>query len=494
MKRRIILAAVAAVIAATVAALASQNALLSPTTGTVSGLQMTNSYNSALDSLNTANSGATAPNNQLSGSASLGNWWLNTTSAPYGLGMYDGSSNWPVMASLDPTAHAWNVQIGGGTGTLASASSVDLCSTSRNYLTISGTTSITSFGSTCPAGVVKLVTFSGALTLTYNATSLIIPGAQSVSPTSAGDQATLISLGGGNWQVASYTPSSGSALVNPAVDVGSMLMTFAISPPSSKYMFAFGQTISRTTYSSLLTTVTISESVTRTSGSPTLTGFTDTTQIPTGAPIEGSGIPPSLTISSCTATTCTMSGNASSSGTASVTIFPNGNGDGSTTFNLPNCQGVVLAGRDNMSGTPRAVLSSTYYGANPDSLGAFGGNQNVTMALGNLIAHTHANTLTDPGHSHNTTAGTTSFNTPASSGASALQPGGSAVSTSTTGITITNASAGSASPTPMRTVQPTLTANCMIRVLAMMGAPSSPNSLASNDNRPPIADRRRSLV
>jgi hypothetical protein len=41
-------------------AMAAQNALTSPTTGTVSGLQITNNYNAALDSLNTANSGATA--------------------------------------------------------------------------------------------------------------------------------------------------------------------------------------------------------------------------------------------------------------------------------------------------------------------------------------------------------------------------------------------------------------------------------------------------
>src|SRR5581483_5141861 len=107
---------------------ASQNALLSPTTGTVSGLQLTNNYNNALDSLNTANSGASAPTNQLTGVPSLGNWWLNTTSAPYGLGMYDGAQ-WPVLANIDPTAHAWNVQLGGGTATLASAGTVDLCST-----------------------------------------------------------------------------------------------------------------------------------------------------------------------------------------------------------------------------------------------------------------------------------------------------------------------------------------------------------------------------
>jgi microcystin-dependent protein len=480
-------------------ALASQNSLLSPTTGTVSGLQLTNNYNNALDSVNTANSGASAPTNQLSGSASLGNWWLNTTAAPFPLGMNDGSANWLTLAWLDNSAHAWNVQIGGGAATLASASTVDLCSTARNYLTISGTTTITSFGSTCPVGVVKLVTFSGALTLTYNATSLIIPGAAPVSPTSPGDQATLVSLGSGNWQVASYTPASGAALINPAIDVGSYVLTAAVTPPSSKYLLAFGQAISRTTYATFMTNTTITQSVTRTNGSPTLTGFSDTTQIRAGAPVEGSGIPSSLTISSCTSTTCAMSGNASSSGTANVTIFPNGNGDGSTTFNLPNCQDVVLAGRGNMSGTPRALLTSTYFGASPDALGSLGGGQSQTLVTTNLPPYTPGGSITNGGITINgggslrTVAG--DFNNNGGGGGSfgAMSSTAPSLSASQAASSFSGTAQGGSS-TPFSNVQPTLTANCMVRVLAMIDAPTFPNSIARNDNGLPIvADRRRAI-
>jgi hypothetical protein len=471
-------------------ALASQNQLSSPTTGTVGGLALTNNFNGALDSINTANSGGTAPTNQLSGSASLGNWWLNTAAPPYGLGMNDGTSNWPVLGSLDPTAHAWNVQIGGGVGTLASASTVDLCSTPRNYLTISGTTTITSFGSTCPAGVVKLVTFSGALNLTYNATSLIIPGGNSVQPTSPGDQATLVSLGGGNWQVAGYTPVSGAALVNPAIDVCSYVLTAATAPPSSKYLFSYGQAISRTTYATFLACSTITQSVTRTTGSPTLTGFTDTTQIGAAAPVEGSGIPTSDTIVSCAATTCTMAANATSSGTANVTIFPNGNGDGATTFNVPNCQGVTLAGRDNMSGTPRGVLSSGYFGANngasPDALGAFGGAQSRNLSIANINAFTptvSTFSLTAQLPTQGFLSGVQENNN--QYGSNNTSPANLPAPVTGT-ITMNQLGSGTAHAT----VQPTLTANCMIRVLAMAAPHSS--SLASNDNAmPPVADRRR---
>lgn len=495
---RIIAWSLSAVLAlAPIAAQASQNVLFSPTTGTVSGLQLTGNYNNALDSLNTANSGATAPTNQLTGIASLGNWWLNTAAAPYPLGMNDGASNWPAIGALDPVAHAWNLQIGGGVATLGSASTVDLCSTPRNYITISGTTTINSFGSTCPAGVEKVVTFSGILQITYNAVSLIIPGAASIPATSAGDQARLMSLGGGNWQITSYTPSSGAALINPSVDIGTVLFTFATAPPSSKYLFAFGQAISRATYANFLTTSTITQSVTRTNGSPTLTGFTDTTQIPTGsvAPIEGSGVPTSTTIVSCTSSTCTMSNNASSSGTANVTIFPNGNGDGSTTFNMPNCQDVVLAGRGNMSGTPRGLLSSTYFGSSPNALGSLGGGQSQTLSTPNLPPYTPAGTINQAvytfqwGAANYGNGGTPALNN--------IQNTCAGCTTETPVLQTPSTFSGTAqggTSTPFSTVQPTLTANCMVRVLAKLQAPPLPNSFASNDNREPVADRRRAVA
>jgi hypothetical protein len=489
--------------------IASQNALLSPTTGTVSGLQLTNNYNNALDSVNTANSGASSPTNQLSGTPSIGNWWLNTTSNPNALGMYDGAQ-WPVLANLDTSAHAWNVQIGGGAATLASASTVDLCSTPQNYLTISGTTTITSFGSTCPAGVVKLITFSGILQITYNATSLIIPGAASIPATSAGDQATLVSLGSGNWQVATYTPASGAALINPSVDVGTYLFTSAVNVPSSKYLLAYGQAISRVTYATFLAASTITQSVTRTNGSPTLTGFSDTTQIPNGAPVEGSGIPTSTTILSCTSTTCTMSANASSSGTANVQIFPNGDGDGSTTFNMPNCADIVLAGRGNMSGTPRNVMTTANFGYNsgskPDALGALGGAEAQFLTLTQLptgINSTNPSPVAsypdgltsgdffvtiNASVSTGLITGTGTIRVPFSGGSFGFSNTITAL-TNTVDVTSNN-TGGAAHPN----IQPTLTANCMVRVLAMIDMPAIPNSLACNDNLPFVADRRRDVA
>jgi microcystin-dependent protein len=458
-------------------ALASQNNLFSPTVGTVSGLQLTNNYNNAIDSLNTLNSGTSSPTNQLSASPSLGNNWLNSTSSPYPISVYDGAQ-WVKRGWLDSTNHLFITLLGGGTASILSAATTDLCgsglSTPQAFITITGSTTITSFGSNCPVGTEKIITFAGALTLTWNATSMILPGAANI-PTAAGDTARASYLGSGNWQVTQYQPANGGAVVNAAVDVGTAVLTFAVAVPSAKYLLSYGQAVSRTTYASLLANVTIVQSVTRTNGSPTLTGFSDTTQIGAGAAIEGAGIPAATTISSCTSTTCTMSANASSSGTANVTVFPYGNGDGSTTFNLPNCQGVALYGRDNMSGSPRGKLTTTYAGANPDALGVTIGAQNHTMQLGELVSHSH--TITDQQHNHTfdfQTVGVTSGGT----GVSNLQAGGNTktITSSFTGITGTNATG---SGNPFSIVPPGLMINCMIRVLAQL---SPPDQRPANDN------------
>jgi len=58
---------------------------------------------------------------------------------------------------------------------------------------------------------VRICTFTGALTLTHNATSLILPGAASIT-TAAGDVAVFVSEGSGNWRCVSYTKANGLSL------------------------------------------------------------------------------------------------------------------------------------------------------------------------------------------------------------------------------------------------------------------------------------------
>lgn len=93
---------------------------------------------------------------------------------------------------------------------VASATTTDIGAATGESITITGTTTITGLG-TKAAGCIRFVTFSGALILTYNATSLILPTAANIT-TVAGDTAVFLSLGSGNWKCLDYTRASGAAL------------------------------------------------------------------------------------------------------------------------------------------------------------------------------------------------------------------------------------------------------------------------------------------
>lgn len=91
---------------------------------------------------------------------------------------------------------------------MASAATVDLGAAAGQYVKVTGTTTITAFG-TVNAGVMRWVEFTGALVLTHNATSLKLPGAANVA-TAAGDVGCFVSLGGGNWKCLGFFPASGA--------------------------------------------------------------------------------------------------------------------------------------------------------------------------------------------------------------------------------------------------------------------------------------------
>lgn len=92
---------------------------------------------------------------------------------------------------------------------LASAATTDLGTVGTTNVRVTGTTPITSFG-TSASGLRKHVRFAGVLTLTHNATSLIIPGGGNKT-TAANDIAVVRSLGSGNWIVESYVHANGAA-------------------------------------------------------------------------------------------------------------------------------------------------------------------------------------------------------------------------------------------------------------------------------------------
>lgn len=54
-----------------------------------------------------------------------------------------------------------------------------------------------------------------------------------------------------------------------------------------------------------------------------------------------------------------------------------GAGNGSTTFNVPDLRGRVVAGRDNMGGSAANRLSEPFFGVSPNTLGNSGGAENL---------------------------------------------------------------------------------------------------------------------
>lgn len=119
-------------------------------------------------------------------------------------------------ASLKTTLNSVYARLSGGNLTgalnankgadLPSAATVDIGAATGEYVVITGTTTITSLG-TVQAGTEREVRFGSALTLTHNATSLILPSGSNIL-TTAGDVARFRSEGGGNWRCVSYIRNS----------------------------------------------------------------------------------------------------------------------------------------------------------------------------------------------------------------------------------------------------------------------------------------------
>ncbi|MGN6535217.1 MAG: phage tail protein [Mesorhizobium sp.] len=77
-----------------------------------------------------------------------------------------------------------------------------------------------------------------------------------------------------------------------------------------------------------------------------------------------------------------------------------GTGDGSTTFNVPDCRGRVSAGRDDMGGTDAGRLSG-FFGSIARTLGGVLGAASHVLTIAQMPSHNHGS-LTGKGgkHSH----------------------------------------------------------------------------------------------
>ena len=77
-------------------------------------------------------------------------------------------------------------------------------------------------------------------------------------------------------------------------------------------------------------------------------------------------------------------------GLFAVTSTTYGSGDGSTTFNVPDLRGRVVAGLDNMGGTDAGILSTA------NTLGTTTGTEAITLTTAQIPSHNH----TQDSHNH----------------------------------------------------------------------------------------------
>ncbi len=122
-----------------------------------------------------------------------------------------------------------------------------------------------------------------------------------------------------------------------------------------------------------------------------------------------------------------------------------GVGDGSTTFNVPDLRGRVVAGQDDMGGTSANRLTDQSGGVDGDVLGDSGGAETHTLLTAEM-----------PAHKHGIRAGGNTFANAASQN---IVGGGSALTDADDQGLITDTGGGGAH----NNVQPTIIANYIIK-------------------------------
>lgn len=191
-------------------------------------------------------------------------------------------------------------------------------------------------------------------------------------------------------QVASNTATPGADSTwlvisgqTDSIQVGMTIEWNTIGSPTGRYLFCDGSAVSRTTYSGLYNVICPIIAGNTTNASDTITSLSDTTDLRIGAHVEGTGIPAGATIIAIPSiNSVQISANATGTGTAvSIRFFLWGNGDGSTTFNVPLRSGYYVAGA---GGSGIIWAGETYSG-----VGASLGNEDYEIALTDLPSHTH---------------------------------------------------------------------------------------------------------
>lgn len=156
--------------------------------------------NAALQALGSCFAGTTDPSTSSYAIAYM--WWLDTGN---NLVKQRNTTNstWIVRGHLDSNGCIiWD----GTITSLASAATLNIGIADGDTILVTGTTTITSFGSPSNGNPKRTLIFQSALTLTYSASAIILPGSVSIT-VAAGDVMEFVYNGSGIWYCTNYLPT-----------------------------------------------------------------------------------------------------------------------------------------------------------------------------------------------------------------------------------------------------------------------------------------------
>ena len=172
----------------------------------------------------------------------------------------------------------------------------------------------------------------------------------------------------------------------PIVPIGTVIDFLGYNTPLH-YYFCDGSAKNRISDFKLFQVMTTIETVSLTNGVGTFEVL-DGTKYHFGQKIEGTGLDPAgATITNIVNTTITFSPVATATVSSNVTFFIAGNGNGTTTFNLPDLRGLVVAG----AGAAAFSLISSL------GVGGTGGGSTHTLLASELPPHSHSGLFTGTG-------------------------------------------------------------------------------------------------
>ncbi len=338
-----------------------------------------------------------------------------------------------------------------------------------------------------PGGTTRKTTWKDAAETISNTNPVVLDSAGRALILGSGAYRQVVKDRNGNVIWDQVTSSAGSGSSGPTAtgdgDLVGTIKPWAGSIAPAQYVFTYGQEVSRTTYSLLFSTLTITQSSFCTSGSNILSGLSDTTSFWIGMKIETTCVVSGITtITAKTSSSVSMAANANITGNVNSVFFPWGDGNGSTTFNIPDFRGFTIAGNNNMGGIAGSQLNATYFGVtDPNSIGGAGGTQSKVLLTANLPAYTPAGTIANGAITNIVTGGiyaSSSSVTSQNGTAGGQVVGGSNVSIAVGSTQATSTFSGIAqggTSAAFSTVQPTKTSNYIIKITPDVSAADPSN-------------------